>query len=273
MCFRYSSTRPPAATIFSRAAALILIPRTVTACAISPLARSFACPFAERMSPAAASVSRFASAPFGSSARSARCTTCDSTRNGFVNPRFGTRRVSGICPPSKCGLLPPWPWWPDLALKSLWPLPDVLPVPDPGPRPIRLRLRCEPRAGARLCRPIFSSDTGLLLDLGHRHQVTDSLDHAAQRGRIRVRHLALVMPEAERLEIRAHPRRLAETALHLADQHFPLRERVRRGRLRAARSVPYERPSHALPPSTWRANGIRASPARRQARVRSALLL
>src|SRR5579871_4186571 len=222
------------------------------------------------MRPAAASVSRVTSAPFGSSARSTRCTTCDSMRNGFVNPRFGTRRVSGIWPPSKCGLFPPWPWWPDLALMPLWPLPDVLPVPDPGPRPSRLRLRCEPRAGARLCRPIFSSDTGLLLDLGHRHQVTDSLDHAAQRGRIRVRHLALVMPEAERLEIRAHPRRLADAALHLADQHLSLRERVRGGRLRAARTVPNKRPRHALPPSTWRASDSRASSARRRAPLLSA---
>ena len=35
---RYSSTRPPAATIFSRAPALTLSPCTVTACVISPFA-------------------------------------------------------------------------------------------------------------------------------------------------------------------------------------------------------------------------------------------
>ena len=33
---------------------------------------------------------------------------------------------------------------PERAFWPLWPLPDVLPVPDPMPRPIRLRFRVEP---------------------------------------------------------------------------------------------------------------------------------
>ena len=49
--FRYSSTRPPAATIFSRAPALILSPRTVTACAISPFASTLTGPLFASIEP------------------------------------------------------------------------------------------------------------------------------------------------------------------------------------------------------------------------------
>src|SRR5215207_1283970 len=41
----------------------------------------------------------------------------------------------------------------------LWPLPDVLPVPEPGPRPRRFRSRLLPGMGERLCRPILSVAT------------------------------------------------------------------------------------------------------------------
>src|SRR3989337_2391699 len=112
----YAATRPPAASILARADALVRMPRTVTAYAMSPFASSLAGPFASVISRAAASASRVTSVPFGTRARSARWTTCASTRNGFVNPRFGTRRVSGIWPPSKCGLLPPGPGCPARAL-------------------------------------------------------------------------------------------------------------------------------------------------------------
>src|SRR5437762_12387513 len=72
-----------------------------------------------------------------------RLTTCDATRNGLVNPRLGSRRYIGIWPPSKPGLVPP----PVRALCPLLPLPEVLPSPEPGPRPTRFRDWVEPRAG------------------------------------------------------------------------------------------------------------------------------
>src|SRR5207244_9560882 len=61
------------------------------------------------------------------------------------------------------------------ALIPLWPLPDVLPVPEPGPRPRRLRSRLLPGAGERLWRPSFSVATVLLLDGHHLDEVAHLL--------------------------------------------------------------------------------------------------
>src|SRR5215467_5476458 len=71
-----------------------------------------------------------------------------SFRNGFVNPYLGTRRMSGIWPPSNPGCLPP----PERANNPLCPLVAVFPCPDPGPRPIRFRFFLAPFAGARSCK-------------------------------------------------------------------------------------------------------------------------
>src|SRR5438876_988418 len=66
--------------------------------------------------------------------------------NGFVNPRFGMRRMRGIWPPSNPGrTLPPW-----RAVCPLPPRPAVLPIPEPGPRPLRMRARCDPGGLRRL---------------------------------------------------------------------------------------------------------------------------
>src|SRR5882762_3386030 len=64
-----------------------------------------------------------------------RLMTVYSTRKMLVNPRLGRRRCSGIWPPSKprIRLEPerdPWP---------LWPRVEVFPMPEPIPRPTRLR--------------------------------------------------------------------------------------------------------------------------------------
>ena len=69
------------------------------------------------------------------SAIRSRFTTVYSVRKMLVKPRLGSRRCSGIWPPSKprIRLEPvrePWP---------LWPRVEVLPMPDPMPRPTRLR--------------------------------------------------------------------------------------------------------------------------------------
>jgi hypothetical protein len=50
-----------------------------------------------------------------------------------VNPRFGTRRCNGIWPPSN----PRINRAPDRDHCPLWPRVDVLPMPDPMPRPTR----------------------------------------------------------------------------------------------------------------------------------------
>src|ERR1019366_1107067 len=46
---------------------------------------------------------------------------------------------------------------PERAPAPFWPRPEVLPVPDPSPRPTRLRALRDPGAGLRLCSPIRSS--------------------------------------------------------------------------------------------------------------------
>src|SRR3954451_3079121 len=49
-------------------------------------------------------------------------------------PRFGSRMWSGIWPPSK-----PLIDTPERALAPFWPRPAVLPLPEPMPRPTRMR--------------------------------------------------------------------------------------------------------------------------------------
>src|SRR5688572_14884119 len=151
----------------------------------------------------------------------------------------------------------------------LWPLPDVLPVPDPGPRPRRFRSRLLPGIGERLCRPIFSVATVLLLDGLHLDEVAHLLELSTQRRGILLDHHVLMVPEADRLERTVHPPRVADAAPHLADPHLPRGQLVLRCLLRPLARVPHERPRHVTPsPSTWRASGSRASTARRHARER-----
>ena len=79
----------------------------------------------------------------------------------MCGPRsFRIRMWIGIWPPSKLARL----LEPEREPAPFWPRPEVLPVPEPSPRPIRLRGRRLPGAGERLCSPIhsgFSSSLGL----------------------------------------------------------------------------------------------------------------
>src|SRR3954452_20154556 len=52
----------------------------------------------------------------------------------LLKPRFGSRMWSGIWPPSK-----PLIETPERALAPFWPRPAVLPLPEPMPRPTRMR--------------------------------------------------------------------------------------------------------------------------------------
>ena len=74
--------------------------------------------------------------------------------NGIDFLLFGPRSLRmrmwiGIWPPSKRARSLP----PARDPAPLWPRPDVLPIPDPCPRPTRLRGRRLPGAGVRVCRP------------------------------------------------------------------------------------------------------------------------
>ena len=71
----------------------------------------------------------------------------------FVGPR--SLRIcmwSGIWPPSSLVRA----FEPEREPAPLWPRPDVLPMPEPSPRPTRLRALRAPGRGLRLCRPISS---------------------------------------------------------------------------------------------------------------------
>src|ERR1700683_5208951 len=64
-----------------------------------------------------------------------RFTTVYSVRKILVKPRLGRRRCNGIAPPSKPRIM----YEPERDLWPLWPRVEVLPMPDPMPRPTRLR--------------------------------------------------------------------------------------------------------------------------------------
>src|SRR5512137_2918117 len=72
---------------------------------------------------------------------------------GFLNPRLGSLRERGICPPSKLGrtLCPERAFWP------LAPFPAVPPCPDPSPLPTRFFFFREPSGGLNVARFIFRS--------------------------------------------------------------------------------------------------------------------
>src|ERR1700757_3572114 len=99
----------------------------------------------------------------------------------------------GICPPSNAArrLLPL------RAPAPFWPRPAVLPVPDPSPRPTRLRGRREPGAGFRLCSPIRSEPSAIP---GHLHEMAHLRDHAARLGRVGDLNLLPDAVQAERAD-------------------------------------------------------------------------
>src|SRR3954451_5750790 len=84
------------------------------------------------------------------------------------------RMWMGICPPSKlCRVFEPV-----REPAPFWPRPEVLPVPEPSPRPMRLRALREPGAGLRVCRPIRGSSSASAI--GDLHQVAHAVQHAAR---------------------------------------------------------------------------------------------
>src|SRR5947207_791392 len=94
-----------------------------------------------------------------------------------------------LCRPSTTK--PPPLTAPERACWPLWPLPDVLPWPEPGPRPIFLRRFLAPGAGRR------SSSF-----MRHLEHVGDLRDHTPDRRIVLVGHVLPHAAESERLDRR-----------------------------------------------------------------------
>src|ERR1700761_1130838 len=97
----------------------------------------------------------------------------------LLKPRFGRRRCSGIWPPSK-----PLMRTPERAVWPLPPRPEVLPLPEPMPRPTRIRFLREPALSEMSVSFIALLPEYLLL-VDDANEVMDLLDHAAHRRGIR----------------------------------------------------------------------------------------
>src|SRR3954451_6657791 len=234
---------PPAASIASRAAALNLCAWTVSGFVISPLASTFTgMPFFVH-SPCECSVSSVTESPDSKRAsRSAMFTGWVCVRNGsngidffMCGPRsLRIRMWIGIWPPSKFerDLEPvrePAPFWPR---------PEVLPVPEPSPRPTRLRALRLPGAGLSVCSPkSWELSEFSVIDP---HQVADAVQHAARlRGVLDLDRVAdAAQPErAQRVELLLVRAVLALDLRHLHDA----------GASSAASVVPFAAPPSASP--------------------------
>src|SRR6516225_2378396 len=167
---------PPAASIALRADALAASTLTLSAVLSSPPASSLTGP-GRRTMRCARSQAASTTACAGAADRRPTLTIWYSTRPGFLKPRFGTRRWSGIWPPSNhAGILPP-----ARAFLPLWPLPAVPPTPVAPPLPRRLGARVAPAAGRML--PMRMR---LSLPAHHLDEVADLEDHAPDLGRVLV---------------------------------------------------------------------------------------
>src|ERR1700733_10445623 len=123
-----------------------------------------------------------------------RLTSLYSSCVGGVKPRFGRRRCRGIWPPSK-----PLMRTPERAVWPLPPRPACLPLPEPMPRPTRMRDFDDP--GLSLISLSFMAASLLAVD--DAHQMRDFGDHAAIGGRVGEARPAPGLVEAKALESRA----------------------------------------------------------------------
>src|SRR5216684_882873 len=99
-----------------------------------------------------------------------RLISANSTRKMLVKPRLGRRRCSGIWPPSK-----PLMRTPERA---------VLPLPEPMPRPTRMRFLREPALSAISLSFIALSPCFSLFLVDDADEMLDLCDHAANCRRI-----------------------------------------------------------------------------------------
>src|SRR3954468_24193781 len=168
----------------SRAAPLKACAWTVSFFESEPLARTLTGTSLRVPSPLAFSASSVTSSPASKRrSRSWRLTACVCVRNGskgidffMCGPRsLRIRMWMGICPPSKLGRL----FEPEREPAPFWPRPKVLPVPEPSPRPMRLRALREPGAGFSECSPTVSFSWSAIV-LVHLDEVPDAVEHPAR---------------------------------------------------------------------------------------------
>src|SRR3954453_18148437 len=255
---------PPASSIAARAAAENPCACTVRGFEIEPFARTFTgTPFLPQ-SPWDFSETSVTESPESKRAsRSERFTGWVKVRNGsngidffMCGPRSLRMRMwIGIWPPSKlCRVL-----LPARAPAPFWPRPAVLPVPEPSPRPTRLRALRLPGAGLRVCRP-KSSEFSVI----DPHQVAHAVEHAAGLRRVL---------DLDRLADAAQPERTQRVELRLVRPvlALDLRHLHDAGASSAASAVPFDSPPTGAPssvsvaarspprPSTWLIDRPRSS--------------
>src|SRR5437879_222626 len=205
------SARPPARAIFSRADLLKRCAFTTIGLVSSPSPSTLR---PERSFFTRPSSTRRSGVISPSSALSApRLTTAYSLRNRLVNPRFGTRRCSGIWPPSK----PKYCLRPERDSCPLLPAVAVLPCPEPGPRPTRFGFLRDPFAGLRFDR---SSLRGTIV-LHDTHEVRNGVHHAAHRRVVGSYHTMARVAKAERPEDALLPEGASNAAPVLLDDDRP----------------------------------------------------
>src|SRR3954452_4747034 len=230
---------PPAASMAAFAAALNPWAWTVSGLLSSPLAKNLTGMPLRVARPLPTIASTVTSAPESKRAsRSDRFTGCVCVRNisngidfFMCGPRsLRIRMWIGIWPPSKFerDLEPvrePAPFWPR---------PEVLPVPEPSPRPTRLRALRLPGAGWSVCRPKSSFS---VIDP---HQVADAVQHAARLRRVL---------DVDRVADAAQPERPQRVELLLvrAVLALDLRHLHDAGASSAASVVPFAAPPSASP--------------------------
>src|SRR5690606_12594732 len=190
-------TFPPAFSIAAIAPAEAPATSKESAVLRSPFPRMRTPSFTRRTTPAAFSVSTVMGVLASSlPASTAACTrpmftSLKSLAKMLVKPRFGRRRCSGIWPPSKPLIATP--------VRDFWPLtprPPVLPLPEPMPRPTRMRSLLEP--GLSLISLSFIELILLGSDLVHNADEVSHLgDHAANRRGILQRRTATDPVKAE----------------------------------------------------------------------------
>src|SRR3954453_18037258 len=246
-----------------RAAALNLCAWTVSGLESSPFASTFTgMPFFVHR-PWECSMSSVTESPDSKRAsRSAMLNTCVCVRKGsngidffMCGPRSLRMRMwIGIWPPSKFER----DFEPDREPAPFWPRPDVLPMPEPSPRPTRLRVLRLPGAGLSVCSP-KSSEFSVI----DPHQVADAVQHAARlRGVL----------DVDRVADAAQPQRAQRVELLLvrAVLAFDLRHLHDAGASSAASVVPFDSPVGAPSsvsvaarspprPSTWLIDRPRSS--------------
>src|SRR6266404_9723195 len=108
-----------------------------------------------------------------------RLISANSSRKILLKPRFGRRRWIGIWPPSK-----PLMRTPERAVWPLPPRPAVLPLPEPMPRPTRMRFLREPALSAISLSFIALSPCFNLLLADDADEMLNLCDHAANCRRV-----------------------------------------------------------------------------------------